>query len=113
MLAEIQVPNPDGSLLPGMYVEVSLDATRQDPPLLLEAEALAVRGEGTLVAVVDREERIRFRKITVGRDYGAEVEVLSGIQEGERVVINPSDAVREGVRVKAVRLETEPAPKAR
>jgi RND family efflux transporter MFP subunit len=115
MLAEIQVPNPDGSLLPGMYVQVSLEATRKDPPLLLGADALVVRGEGTLVAVVDREERIRFRKITVGRDYGPEVEVVSGIQEGERVVINPSDAVREGVRVKAVRLETEPAaaPKAR
>lgn len=115
MLAEIQVPNPDGSLLPGMYVQVSLEATRKDPPLLLDADALAVRGEGTLVAVVDRDERIHFRKITVGRDYGPQVEALSGVQEGERVVINPSDAVREGVRVRTVRLEAEPAaaPKGR
>lgn len=114
MLVEVQVPNSDGSLLPGMYVQVSLGAARKYPPLLLDADALAVRGEGTLVAVVDRDDRIHFRKIAVGRDYGPQIEVLGGIEEGEQVVINPNDAVREGARVRPIREESEPAaPKGR
>lgn len=105
MLVEVQVPNPDGSLLPGMYVQVSLTALRKDPPLLLTADALQSRAEGTRVAVVARDGRIQMRKIVVGRDFGPDVEVLGGLAEGEQVVINPNDEVREGVRVNTAKTE--------
>jgi RND family efflux transporter MFP subunit len=103
LLVEVQVANPKGELLPGMYANVTLRAAREDPPLIIPSEALIARSEGTLVAVVDPSGIVRFKPVRVGRDTGSEIEVLSGIQEGMKVVVNPNDSVREGVAV-----ETQP-----
>ncbi len=101
LLVEVQVSNPKGELLPGMYANVTMRALREDPPLLIPSEALIARAEGTLVAVVDDSSTVHFRPVRVGRDSGSEIEVLSGIQEGMKVVVNPNDQVREGVVVDA------------
>lgn len=111
MLAEIQVPNPDGKLLPGMYVEVDLNLPRKDPPLLLSSDTLVVRPDGTLVAQLDSNNAVHFQKILVGRDFGDHIEVLSGLTEGARVVENPNDSVQEGVRVRPVAAATGGASK--
>jgi RND family efflux transporter MFP subunit len=103
LLVEVQVANPKGELLPGMYANVTLRAAREDPPLIIPSEALIARAEGTLVAVVDASGVVHFTPVRVGRDTGSEIEVLSGIQEGMKVVVNPNDSVREGVSV-----ETQP-----
>ncbi len=102
LLAEIQVPNSDDKLLPGMYVEVDLNLPRKDPPLLLSSDTLVVRPTGTLVAVLDSNNTVHFQRIQVGRDFGDRIEVLSGLTEGARVVQNPNDSVQEGVRIKPV-----------
>ena len=99
MLAILLVPNPRGILLPGMYAQVRFAATRSMPAVLIPGDALLVGTKGTRVASVDAENHVRFRNIQVGIDYGNEVEVLSGLQAGDLVVMNPTDAVREGVRV--------------
>lgn len=99
LLVEVQVPNPDGKLLPGMYVEVNLMLPRKDPPLLLPSDTLSVRPEGTMVAALDSANTVHFRKVEVGRDYGSEIEILSGLVPGEHVIANPNDAVQEGVKV--------------
>jgi len=101
LLVEVQVANPKGELLPGMYANVTLRASREDPPLLIPSEALIARAEGTLVAVVDESGTVHFKPVRVGRDTGSEIEVLSGVQEGMKVVVNPNDSVREGVAVEA------------
>ena len=101
LLVEVQVANPKGELMPGMYANVTIRALREDPPLLIPSEALISRAEGTLVAVVDNSSTVHFRPVRVGRDSGSEIEVLSGIQEGMKVVVNPNDSVREGVVVAA------------
>ena len=103
LLVEVQVANPKGELLPGMYANVTLRAAREDPPLIIPSEALIARAEGTLVAVVDASGVVHFTPVRVGRDTGSEIEVLSGIQEGMKVIVNPNDSVREGVSV-----ETQP-----
>ncbi|HTW64981.1 MAG TPA: efflux RND transporter periplasmic adaptor subunit [Bryobacteraceae bacterium] len=102
LLVEVQVPNPEGKLLPGMYVEVDLHLPRKDPPLLLPSDTLSVRPEGTLVAVLDSKNRVHFQRVVVGRDYGSNIEILSGIDAGERVIANPNDSVQEGVKVHPV-----------
>ncbi len=102
MLVEIRVPNRDRSLLPGMYVQVTLSAARRTPPLLVDSDALRTRAEGTSMAVVGADGRVHIRKVALGRDYGSEIEVMGGVEEGERVVVNPNDDVREGVQVKAI-----------
>ena len=99
MLAILLVPNPRGILLPGMYAQVRFAATRSTPAVLIPGDALLVGTKGTRVASVDAENRVRFRNIQVGIDYGNEVEVLAGLEPGDLVVMNPTDAVREGVRV--------------
>jgi RND family efflux transporter MFP subunit len=102
MLVEVHVANRDGALLPGMYAQVSLSNTRQHPPLLLPSDALVVRPEGTLVAVVNGDHTVHLQKIQVGRDYGDRMEVLSGLQEGDAVIPSPGDLAREGLKVEPV-----------
>jgi len=102
LLTEIQVPNPDGRLLPGMYVQVDLNLPRKDPPLLIASDTLVVRPEGTLVALVGTGNVVHFRRVTVGRDFGDRIEILSGMVEGERAIVNPNDSVQEGVKVSPI-----------
>jgi RND family efflux transporter MFP subunit len=99
LLVEIQVANPDGKLMPGMYAQVDLNLPRKDPPLLMPSDTLVVRPEGTLVAVLGPENVVHFQPITVGRDFGDRIEVLSGLTEGQKVIVNPNDSVQEGVKV--------------
>ena len=102
LLVEIQVPNPDGKLMPGTYAQVDLNLPRKDPPLLIPSDTLVVRPSGTLVALVDAHNTVHFQNITVGRDLGERIEVLSGLKEGQRVIVNPNDSVQEGVKVHPV-----------
>jgi RND family efflux transporter MFP subunit len=102
LLVEVQVPNPEGKLLPGMYVEVDLHLPRKDPPLLLPSDTLSVRPEGTMVAMLDSSNAVHFQRVVVGRDFGSSIEVLSGLNAGQRVIANPNDAVQEGVKVHPV-----------
>ena len=102
LLVEVQVPNPEGKLLPGMYVEVDLHLPRKDPPLLLPSDTLSVRPEGTMVAALDSSNAVHFQRVVVGRDYGSQIEILSGLSAGERVIANPNDSVQEGVKVHPV-----------
>lgn len=102
LLVEIQVPNPDGKLFPGMYVQVDLNLPRKDPPLMISADTLVVRPEGTMVAALDPTDKVHFQRVVVGRDLGDRIEVLSGLTEGQRAIVNPNDSVQEGVKVKPI-----------
>ena len=88
--------------MPGMYVQVDLNLPRKDPPLLIPSDTLVVRPEGTLVALVGAGNKVHFQRILVGRDFGDRIEVLSGMQEGEKAIVNPNDSVQEGVRVQPI-----------
>jgi RND family efflux transporter MFP subunit len=105
LLTEIEVPNPDGVLLPGMFTQVDLQMLRKSPPLLIPGDTLVVRADGPQVALVSTGGDVHFTRIQLGRDYGDRMEVLSGLQEGQQIAVNPSDAVREGAKVKPVRQE--------
>jgi RND family efflux transporter MFP subunit len=102
LLVEIQADNPAGKLMPGMYVQVDLNLPRKDPPLLIPSDTLVVRPEGTLVALVGADNVVHYKRILVGRDFGDRIEVLSGMNEGERAIVNPNDSVQDGVRVEPV-----------
>jgi multidrug efflux pump subunit AcrA (membrane-fusion protein) len=85
-----------------MYVEVDLHLPRKDPPLLLPSDTLTVRPEGTLVAVVGPGNTVHFQHVVIGRDYGSNIEILSGLSDGQQVIANPNDSVQEGVKVHPV-----------
>lgn len=102
LLAEVQVVNTDGFLLPGMYSEVNFTTPRLEPPMIIRADALVVRGDGSHVAVVGSDDVVHFRTVQVGRDYGDRIEILGGLDKGQRVVVSPGDVVRENVKVRPV-----------
>lgn len=105
LLVEIQVPNPDGKLLPGMYVQVDLNLPRKYPPVLIPSDTLVVRPGGTMVALVDAGDVVHFQRITAGRDFGERIEVLAGLNDGQKVIVNPNDSVQEGVKVHTIPAE--------
>ena len=95
MQVEVSLPNRDGALLPGAYVQVSLPLAAART-LTVPANALLFRAEGTRIAVVDAEGRIQLRPVTLGRNYGENVELVEGIGGNDRMVLNPSDSLAEG-----------------
>jgi len=106
---EVDLDNPDGTLLPGAFAQLSLALTHADPGLSLPANVLLFRPHGVQVAVVDARGVVSLRTITLGRDFGTRVEIRSGLQGNERVVVNPSDAISAG---QAVRINPHPATSA-
>ena len=104
LLVEIQVPNPDGTLLPGMYAKVDLASPRANAPLSIPGDALVARAEGTQVALVKPDHTVHLQKIEIGRDYGDRLEVLGGLNDGDMVIANPGELAREGIQV-------DPAPR--
>lgn len=108
LLVEVQVPNPDGALMPGMYAQVDFSNSRANAPLLIPAEALMVRADGTQIAVVGPDSIVHLQKIVIGRDYGDRLEVMQGLQVGDRIIANPDDNAREGVKVDAVEATEKP-----
>ena len=107
LLTEVDIPNRDFALLPGMSAQVTLHFPRATPPLLLPASALVIRSSGVQVAVVDgrpgaASAMIHFRSVQLGRDYGGTVEVADGAIEGMTVVLNPNADLVEGARVRVL-----------
>jgi len=102
LLVEVRVPNESRLLLPGMYAQVELRNVRANPPLLIPSDAMIVRSDGAQVAAVGSDGTVHLQKIQVGRDYGDRVEVLNGLNEGQSIVSNPGDTVRDGLKVDAV-----------
>jgi len=102
LLVEVQVPNPSATLMPGMYAQVDLSVPRKNPPLTIPADTLVVRSDGPQVAVIASDGGVHFARVQLGRDMGDRLEVLSGVEDGARLAVNPSDAVREGAKVKPV-----------
>ena len=102
MQIEVTINNKGGILMPGAFVQVSLRL----PPskaLNMPSNALIVRKSGTQVAVVDDQNKVHLLPITVGRDYGNNIDVTQGLKGGEQVILNPSDSVAEGDEVHIVK----------
>jgi multidrug efflux pump subunit AcrA (membrane-fusion protein) len=118
MLTEIQAGNPERVLMPGMFVNVRLLRERKEPPLLISGDCIIATAEGLRVAILQDVKpheqhaaegairtyphdarRIHLQQIQVGRDYGQDVEVISGLQGWEYVVMNPGDEIEEGAVV--------------
>lgn len=99
MLTVLEVANPKGALMPGMYAQVRFSTGRAEAAVLVPGDVLILGKQGPRVAVVASDHRIHLRPIRIGQDLGSEIEVVSGLSPGEIVVANPSDAVREDALV--------------
>ena len=99
LLVEVDVNNASGELLPGAYTEVHLKIPSDIPTFILPVSALIFRSQGLQVATVDSNNKTKLVSITLGRDFGAQVEVLSGLSVDDKVIVNPSDSVIDGEQV--------------
>ena len=99
--AELDIPNPDGSLVPGLYVKVGFQLPSKGY-LEVPAAALLFRPSGPAVAVVAADGIVHFSPVAIGRDDGNVVELSSGVAPGERVVLNLSAQVTEGSKVRVI-----------
>jgi RND family efflux transporter MFP subunit len=96
---EIDVDNPTGQLLPGAYVHVHLKLPAQTRSLTIPANTLLFRSEGLRVGVI-RDGRAQLIPITIGVDYGATVQVTSGLTTADQLIVNPSDSLISGAPVR-------------
>ena len=109
MQVEVQVPNQQGKLYAGMYGQVKFLLPDDNAPIVVPADAFVFRAQGPQVVTVTNDNRIHWQKISVGRDFGTQLEVLNGLKENTEVVMNPTDDLREGIEVQ-VKGDEKPRP---
>jgi RND family efflux transporter MFP subunit len=106
MLVQLQVDNPKYELLPGSYATVRVPTNVLGKVVTLPDNTLIFRGKDLQVAVVDAEDVVQVRNVSVGRDFGVQSEILSGVTESDKVIVNPSDSLVTGTVVRV----SSPAP---
>ena len=107
---EVQVPNPDGLLLSGSYATVTFKVERPNPPLLVLQSGLLIDAKGVRVALVGADGTLNYRSIQIGRDFGNEVEVLSGLDPSDVVATGLSANIAAGTRVEIAKPAASAAP---
>ncbi len=101
LLIEIQVDNPTGTLLTGSYAEVHLKVPTQASTLLLPVNTLLFRSEGLRAGVV-KGGKVVLTAVTPGRDFGNQIEIVSGLKPDDQVIVNPPDSLVSGQQVQIV-----------
>jgi RND family efflux transporter MFP subunit len=100
LLTEVDVPNDSGELFPGAYAQVRLVTGSNNRSVLIPANTLLFRSEGAAVGVVNQNNVVELKKIKIGRDLGTQLEITQGLTLDDRVIINPSDSLAAGQKVK-------------
>src|SRR3984885_11740436 len=102
LLAEVDVDNRSGELLPGSYTEVHLNVSSEAPVLVVPVSSLILEPDGLRVATVDANHHVHMARVTPGRDYGTTVEVLAGLKPGDYIIGNPPDSLTDGEEVRVI-----------
>jgi RND family efflux transporter MFP subunit len=105
MHTEVDVPNPSHALMPGLYAEATLTLQRKDAALVAPLQAVNQAGDHATIFLVDPDSTLRERKITLGIETATDAEVLSGLKEGDRVVVSDRSGLKAGLHVKPQTVE--------
>jgi RND family efflux transporter MFP subunit len=103
LLTEVDLPNPGGKLLPGSFGQVHFAVSENVQRVTVPVSALIFRKEGPRVAVIAAGDKAMLRPVVIGRDFGASLEIVSGVEASDQIVINPSDSLENGDRVQVVK----------
>jgi membrane fusion protein, multidrug efflux system len=113
MLVELQVDNPKREILPGSYAVVRVPVNVLGKLVTVPDNTLIFRGKDLQVAVVDAKGVVQLRSVRVGRDFGVQSEILSGVSESDKIIVNPSDSLTTGTKVQvAATPAASPSPSA-
>src|SRR6185437_16737927 len=102
LLAQLVIDNKNGELLPGAYAEVHFKlppGATAGESYKLPANVLLFRGDGMHVGVVGADNKVVLKPVTVGRDYGPDIEIVQGLEAGDNVILSPPDSLADGVQV--------------
>ncbi len=110
LLAEVDVDNRSGELLPGSYAAVHLNVSTNVPALIVPVSALILEPDGLHVATVDATNHAHIVRVTEGRDSGSTMEILSGLAPGQSIIAIPPDSLTEGELVRVVSPDAETKP---
>jgi RND family efflux transporter MFP subunit len=109
LLVELDRLNEDGALFPGSYADVHFELPVDAAELRIVSSALSIDEHGARVAAVDSDSRVRFKKVTIARDFGSEVSIATGLSPQDSIIDSPAETLNEG---DSVRLRGAPAAKA-
>lgn len=108
LLTEVDIPNPDGALDAGMYGEVKFVLKEENAPIVVPSDALVFQAPGPQLVTVTPDGRIQRLAVHIGRDFGTQMEVLDGLQDNAKVVMNPTDDLTDGLQVQATPVKETP-----
>jgi len=111
LAVELELSNSDGAVISGSFIQVKFLLASDSQPLAIPTKTLKMTKEGPTVVIVGKDNRIHLQHIELGRDHGATIEVLSGLNGGEALVINPAEILTEGTAVETLSSHTEVAGK--
>ena len=97
---ELQLDNADEQFLPGAYAEIHFKMPSPAKTLRLPANTILFRADGLQVATIGPDNMVKVKKVTQGRDFGKTVEIVDGLDANDQVVINPSDSIEDGIKVR-------------
>ena len=107
LLTEVDVPNRNNKLLPGAFAQVTFNVPVRVQRLIVPINTMLFRAEGPRVAVVGPDNKIKLKPVTIGRDFGIKLEILSGLDPSDQIVVNPADSLQDGTDV---HIKQEQAP---
>jgi multidrug efflux pump subunit AcrA (membrane-fusion protein) len=99
LTVELDVPNPSGALLPGSFANVHFQLPLNVVPLVLPSSTILFQAAGPQVGVVNSQNQVELRKVTLGHDFGDTIEIMSGVSQTDAVIANPSDSLTQGMHV--------------
>ena len=97
---ELQIDNANGELLAGSYAQVDFTLAGTPGTLRVPVNAVLFRGPDLQVAVVGSDDRVHLKTLTAGRDFGTQIEVVTGLNGDERLIVNPPDSIADGAQVR-------------
>ena len=106
LLTEVRIPNSDYKLLPGMYANTKISVSHAQPLIRIPAAALIIRSDGPQVVKITNDQQAHFQKVVIERDYGKELDLRSGIEQGDQIVMNVTDNLQDGATVRVIPYET-------
>jgi RND family efflux transporter MFP subunit len=112
LLTEVDVPNKDQKLLPGSFGEVHFALGSNVDKVTVPSNAMLFRAQGAQVAIIGSDNKVQLKPISIGKDYGATLEVLGGVAVEDQVVINPPDSLEDGQQVNVAAAPSSPQQQA-
>jgi len=106
LLTELQVDNSKNEILAGTFAQVRFPEADFEPHLTLPSNTLLFRSEGPQVGVVGSDGKVELHSITIGRDFGSTIEIISGIDQQDRVILNPFDSLANGAVVRVAKADS-------